>query len=70
LFGTFADEKPETTIAYGLVHPVATRNPLRLTFHEWIAMVGDAIHARSWRERLICLFGRPRAVAERQAPAE
>ena len=70
LFGTFADEKPETTIVYGLVHPVATRNPLRLTFQEWIAMVRDAIHARSWRERLVCLFGHPGAVAEHQAPAE
>jgi len=70
LFGTFAAEKPETTIVYGLVHPIGTRNLARLAFHEWIAMARDAIHARSWRERLVSLFGRPGAAAARQAPAE
>lgn len=70
LFGTFADENPKMAIVYGLVHPVATRNPLRLTFHEWITMIRDTIHARSWHERRVSLFGRPGPVAERQAQAQ
>ena len=70
LFGTFAAEQPEITIAYGLVHPVDTHNPLRLAFHEWMTMARDAIHAQSWRERMVSLFGRPGAAAMRQAPAE
>lgn len=69
LFGTFAEEKPETPIVYGLVHPLGSLNPMRIAFHEWIAMARDAVHARSWRERLISLFGRPGAVVARQAPA-
>jgi len=69
-FGTFAAEKPETTIVYGLVHPIVTRNPLRLSFHEWTTMARDAIHARSWRERLVSLFGSPGAAAAQQAPSE
>jgi sterol desaturase/sphingolipid hydroxylase (fatty acid hydroxylase superfamily) len=59
LFGTFAQEQPQTRIIYGLVHPVASLNPLGITFHEWIAMGRDFAHARSLRERLRQLFGRP-----------
>jgi len=59
LFGTFVRERVELPIRYGLVHPVPSRNPIRVTFHEWVAMAGDAWRARSWRERLRQLFGRP-----------
>ena len=59
LFGTFAAECPETTIVYGLSHPLHSANPLRVAFHEWLALAGDARRARSWPERLRQLFGRP-----------
>jgi sterol desaturase/sphingolipid hydroxylase (fatty acid hydroxylase superfamily) len=61
LFGTFAQEQPHAPITYGLVHPIGSRNPLKIAFHEWRAMARDAVRARSWRERLSQLFGRPRA---------
>lgn len=59
LFGTFADERPETPIVYGLVHPVGSLNPLVIAFHEWGSMARDFARARSWPARLIQLFGRP-----------
>ena len=59
LFGTFAREEPETRIVYGLVHPIGSLNPLRIMFHEWVAIARDTLRANSWRERLKVLFGRP-----------
>ncbi|HVY17843.1 MAG TPA: sterol desaturase family protein [Rhodopila sp.] len=70
IFGTYAEERPGTRIVYGLVHPIGTLNPIRITFHEWFAMARDASRARTWRQRLACLFGRPGAVAGRPVPAE
>jgi len=61
LFGTFAEEKADTKIIYGLVHPVGTLNPLRIAFAGWVAMARDAARAHTWRERLRQLFGRPGA---------
>jgi sterol desaturase/sphingolipid hydroxylase (fatty acid hydroxylase superfamily) len=68
LFGTFAREEPDTPIAYGLVHPVGSLNPIRIAFHEWIAIVRDVWRAGSWRERLRLAFGRPSAGFARPAP--
>ncbi|HTU56084.1 MAG TPA: sterol desaturase family protein [Acetobacteraceae bacterium] len=59
LFGTFAGEEPRTEIVYGLVHPIGSRNPITIAFHEWGAMARDVGRARSWRERLRQVFGRP-----------
>lgn len=59
LFGTFTREQPQTPITYGLVHPIGSRNPFTIAFHEWGAMARDMMRARSWRERLRQLFGRP-----------
>lgn len=59
LFGTFADERPEAPIVYGLVHPIGSLNPFVVAFHEWVVMARDFSRARSWRERLTQLFGRP-----------
>jgi len=61
LFGTFAAERSQTKIVYGLVHPVGSLNPLRIVFREWITMARDVARAPSWRERLTQLFGRPGA---------
>jgi sterol desaturase/sphingolipid hydroxylase (fatty acid hydroxylase superfamily) len=60
IFGTFADERPQAPIVYGLVHPIGSLNPLIIAFHEWGAMTRDFARARSWPARLTQLFGRPR----------
>ena len=62
LFGTFAQELPQTKIIYGLVHPIGSLNPFRIAFHEWAAISRDVARARTWRDQLRQLFGRPGGV--------
>jgi sterol desaturase/sphingolipid hydroxylase (fatty acid hydroxylase superfamily) len=59
LFGTFAAERDDLPCRYGLVTPLLSNNPFIIGFHEWAALARDLWHARSWRERLACLFGPP-----------
>jgi sterol desaturase/sphingolipid hydroxylase (fatty acid hydroxylase superfamily) len=57
LFGTF---EPETErVRYGLTKNLTTHHPVRVAFHEYIAIVHDIRHARSWRERFGYAFGGP-----------
>ena len=66
LFGTFTPERERCV--YGLVHPLHSHNPLRLTFHEWIAMLRDARLASGARARLLQLFGPPERALGGGAP--
>ena len=59
LFGSFVDERADIAIRYGLVHPVTSHNPLRIAFHEWLAMGRAFIAARGARARAKVLFGPP-----------
>jgi sterol desaturase/sphingolipid hydroxylase (fatty acid hydroxylase superfamily) len=61
LFGTFASERPEIPIRYGLTHALDTYNPLLIAFHEWIAMARDVRASRTWCERWRLMFGAPGA---------
>lgn len=61
LFGTFAAERKDTPIVYGLVHPIGSLNPLTVTFHEYRVMARDFWRAQTWPQRLKQLFGRPAA---------
>jgi hypothetical protein len=42
MFGTFVEELEEDRPRYGIVHNIGTFNPLKVAFHEWIAMFRDA----------------------------
>jgi sterol desaturase/sphingolipid hydroxylase (fatty acid hydroxylase superfamily) len=57
MFGTFQPELDEEACRYGLVHNLGTFNPLRVAFHEWIAIAQDII--RSPRHVAGWLFGAP-----------
>jgi sterol desaturase/sphingolipid hydroxylase (fatty acid hydroxylase superfamily) len=59
LFGTFVSERDDVPCRYGLVKPLLSNNPLVISFHEWAALLRDVWHARSWRERLMCIIGPP-----------
>ena len=63
LFGTFAAERAGEPLRYGLVKPVTSANPLRVAFHEWVAMARDIARARGAADVLHATFGRPGAVA-------
>jgi hypothetical protein len=41
LFGTFVPESEEERPDYGLVRNIGTFNPLRVAFHEWVAVFRD-----------------------------
>jgi sterol desaturase/sphingolipid hydroxylase (fatty acid hydroxylase superfamily) len=60
LFGTFAQERRDLPIAYGLVHPIGSLNPLWVAFHEWRAMSGVPHPGPSVSAS--CSAGRERAV--------
>ena len=61
LFGTFVEEVPEDPPRYGIVKNLATWNPVRVAFHEWVAMFRDAVltPGLTLRQRLGYLFMPP-----------
>jgi sterol desaturase/sphingolipid hydroxylase (fatty acid hydroxylase superfamily) len=63
LFGTFADERKEVPLRYGLTVPLRTNNPLRIAFHEWANLGRDLRQAKGWRAKAATLFGPPGAVS-------
>lgn len=73
LFGTFAAERWEEKIVYGLVQPVRSANPVVIALHEWGRMGRDTLAARDFSEVCLALFGQPgafrAAVAQRRASA-
>jgi len=68
LFGTLAVERDDVPCRYGLVHPLHSRNPIRIAFHEWAALVRDLWRAKGWRVRYDALFGPPGAHAAASTP--
>ena len=57
LFGTF--ERENQDVRYGIVNQLDTYNPLRIAFHEWIALFRDVGRARGARPALGYLFRHP-----------
>ncbi len=54
LFGTFVPESAEEKPDYGLVRNIGTFNPLRVAFHEWVAVFRDMTRpGLTLRERLM-----------------
>ncbi|MCU0831043.1 MAG: sterol desaturase family protein [Rhizobiaceae bacterium] len=60
LFGTFVPETEAEKPRYGLVNDIATFNPFRVAFHEWVALAKDAVRpGLTLRQRMGYLFGPP-----------
>ena len=57
LFGTFEEESE--TPDYGLTKNLETFHPVKIAFHEWIAIAKDVAKARSLRDALGYAFGPP-----------
>jgi sterol desaturase/sphingolipid hydroxylase (fatty acid hydroxylase superfamily) len=84
LFGTYAAEKSDVKIRYGLVEPELSNNPIKIEFVEWRKLFKDLAAARSLRAIAGHLFMPPgwhssgqhqttealRAQAARGLPAE
>ncbi|MGF6415747.1 sterol desaturase family protein [Paraburkholderia sp. MM5482-R1] len=59
MFGTFVEERDDEPCRYGLVHPIGSNNPLRLSLHEWVAMARDVWNAKTLRGCVGYVFGPP-----------
>jgi len=57
LFGTFQPEEEEPV--YGITTPLRSWNPLWANVHVFWQILRDAARARTWRERLLYVFGPP-----------
>ena len=62
LFGAFRVERDELPCRYGLVKPLRSNNPVRIAFHEWIALARDLRAVRNSRDGWRALFGPPSPV--------
>ena len=59
MFGTFAEEVDEDPPAYGIVKNIDSHNPLKIAFHEWVAMARDLGSVRSVRDFVGVTLGPP-----------
>jgi len=60
LFGTFVPESNAEKVEYGLVNNLATFNPLRVAFHEWLGLIKDVFQPGiPLRARLMYAFAPP-----------
>ncbi len=57
LFGTFQAEQER--VVYGLTTNIETYNPVKVGYHEWVAMFRDIRRARNWRDRAGYMFRGP-----------
>ena len=59
LFGTYAEEKSDLQITYGLTRPLRSSNPFAIVFHEWVRIFSDVVRSKTWLERFRSMFGAP-----------
>jgi sterol desaturase/sphingolipid hydroxylase (fatty acid hydroxylase superfamily) len=59
LFDTYRAERTDIVIRYGLVHPLHSRNPLKIAFHQFGPLYRDLRGAKSLREIVGFLFSPP-----------
>jgi sterol desaturase/sphingolipid hydroxylase (fatty acid hydroxylase superfamily) len=59
LFGTFAAERDDDPVRYGLTHNIDSHHPWTVLSHEYRALWRDLRRAADWRERLEVVFGPP-----------
>ena len=59
MFATFVEEDEKEPPHYGIIRNLGTFNPLKVAFHEWVAMFEDLAGARSFRDVAGYIFGPP-----------
>ena len=69
LFGTFEPERADDPPRYGIVHNLATFNPLWVAFHEWLGIARDLLRARSLKAAWLAVAGPPGALSGETADA-
>lgn len=59
IIGTFEPEKTNEKIAYGLVHPIQTFDPIYVQIFNYKYIFGRFFESKSWSERFSVLFKGP-----------
>ncbi|GLQ89858.1 sterol desaturase family protein [Dyella flagellata] len=59
MFGTFAAEREDEPLRYGLDHPLGTHNPIGIVFGEWRRLLADLRRAPNWYAAARIALGRP-----------
>lgn len=59
IFGTFAEEKEEEPVRYGLTENIKSHNPLNVVFHEWKGIATDLKKSKSIKHKLKYMFAPP-----------
>ena len=57
MFGTFAEEKEK--VKYGIRENVKTFNPLKITFRVWFQIANDFSKSKTFKNKLLSIFGKP-----------
>jgi sterol desaturase/sphingolipid hydroxylase (fatty acid hydroxylase superfamily) len=59
MFGTFAEEKDDEPVRYGLTENINNHHPVNVVFHEWQGMAKDVKKSSSLKHKLKYLFSPP-----------
>ncbi|MEB3229642.1 MAG: sterol desaturase family protein [Leptolyngbyaceae bacterium] len=59
LLGTYAEERGDRSITYGLTHPLKSYNPVTIAFREWVRLFQHFQAAKTWGDRCQVILGRP-----------
>lgn len=59
LFGTFQPEDENEKVRYGLTTNIGSYNPVKMVFHEWKHILTDLKKSRSFKDKLLYIFGPP-----------
>jgi len=51
LFGSFQEERKDIPPVYGITHPVATWNPIKINFQHLVHLVRDAWRTSNWMDK-------------------
>lgn len=63
LFGTYAAERRDLKIVYGLTKPLTSNNPIVIAFHEWVNLARDVKASSGVKDVVATVLGKPKRAA-------
>lgn len=70
LFGTYADERADEKVIYGVRKPLRSWDPVWANVQHYLVIYRLARAGRSWREKFMHIFGPPRSALHLEAVGE
>jgi len=70
LFGTYADERPDEKVIYGVRKPLRSWDPVWANIQHYLVIARFVGAAHSWREKFAHVFGPPRGTLHLQSVGE